>query len=60
VIAASTTAYLAAGADILETNSFNATRVSQAEYGLADIAFELNVAAARLAREVADQVSTAG
>jgi 5-methyltetrahydrofolate--homocysteine methyltransferase len=52
------TAYLEAGADILETNSFNATRVSQAEYGLADIAFELNVAAARLAREVADQFST--
>jgi 5-methyltetrahydrofolate--homocysteine methyltransferase len=52
------TAYLEAGADILETNSFNATRVSQAEYGLADIAFELNVAAAGLAREVADQFST--
>ena len=52
------TAYLEAGADILETNSFNATRVSQAEYGLADITFELNVAAARLAREAADQFST--
>ena len=52
------TAYLEAGADILETNSFNATRVSQAEYGLADLAFELNVAAARLAREAADQFST--
>jgi 5-methyltetrahydrofolate--homocysteine methyltransferase len=52
------TAYLEAGADILETNSFNATRVSQAEYGLADVAFELNVAAAHLAREAADQFST--
>jgi len=52
------TAYLEAGADILETNSFNATRVSQAEYGLGDVAFELNVAAARLAREAADQFST--
>ncbi|HEY8856849.1 MAG TPA: methionine synthase [Rugosibacter sp.] len=52
------TAYLEAGADILETNSFNATRVSQAEYGLADVAFELNVAAARLARLAADQFST--
>ena len=52
------TAYLEAGADILETNSFNATRVSQAEYGLADLAFELNVAAARLAREAADKFST--
>ena len=50
--------YLAAGADIIETNSFNATRVSQAEYGLADLAFELNVAAARLARETADRFST--
>jgi 5-methyltetrahydrofolate--homocysteine methyltransferase len=50
--------YLAAGADIIETNSFNATRVSQAEYGLAELAFELNVAAARLARETADTFST--
>ena len=33
--------YLAAGDDIIETNSFNATRVSQAEYGLADLAFEV-------------------
>jgi 5-methyltetrahydrofolate--homocysteine methyltransferase len=51
--------YLAAGADIIETNSFNATRVSQGEYGLAELAFELNVAAARLAREIADRFSTA-
>ena len=51
--------YLEAGADIIETNSFNATRVSQAEYGLEDFAFELNVAAARLAREAADRFSTA-
>ena len=51
-------AYLEAGADIIETNSFNATRVSQAEYGLADLAYELNVAAARLARETADRYST--
>ena len=50
--------YLEAGADIIETNSFNATRVSQAEYGLEDLAFELNVAAARLARETADRFST--
>ncbi len=50
--------YLEAGADILETNTFNATRVSQAEYGLEDLAFELNVAGARLAREVADKYST--
>ena len=52
------TAYLEAGADIIETNSFNATRVSQAEYGLAELAYELNVAAARLAREIADRFST--
>ncbi|MBS3936188.1 MAG: methionine synthase [Sulfuritalea sp.] len=58
VIGAIHAAYLAAGADILETNSFNATRVSQAEYGLEAIAFELNVAGARLAREVADRYST--
>jgi 5-methyltetrahydrofolate--homocysteine methyltransferase len=50
--------YLEAGADIIETNSFNATRVSQAEYGLENYTFELNVAAARLARETADQYST--
>ncbi|MBA3033217.1 MAG: methionine synthase [Gammaproteobacteria bacterium] len=51
-------AYLAAGADILETNTFNATRVSQAEYGLEAFAYELNVTGARLAREIADQYST--
>jgi 5-methyltetrahydrofolate--homocysteine methyltransferase len=51
-------AYLEAGADILETNTFNATRVSQAEYGLEDLAYELNVAGARLARDVADKYST--
>ena len=50
--------YLAAGADIIETNTFNSTRVSQAEYGLEALAFELNVAAARLARETADKFST--
>ncbi len=52
-------AYLEAGADIIETNTFNATRVSQSEYGLEDLAYELNVAGARLAREVADRYSTA-
>jgi 5-methyltetrahydrofolate--homocysteine methyltransferase len=51
--------YLAAGADIIETNSFNATRVSQAEYGLEEFAYELNVAAARLARDTTDRFSTA-
>ena len=47
--------YLEAGADIIETCTFNATRVSQAEYGLADCAYELNVAGARLARELCDE-----
>ena len=51
-------AYLQAGADIIETNTFNATRVSQGEYGLAELAFELNVEAARLARGIADKYST--
>jgi len=58
VIGAIHAEYLAAGADIIETNSFNATRVSQAEYGLAEMAFELNVAAATLARDAADRFST--
>ena len=49
--------YLAAGADIVETNTFNATRLSQADYGLEDIVHELNVAAARLARQVCDDWS---
>lgn len=47
-------AYLDAGADILETNTFNATRVSQADYGMEALAYELNVEGARLAREVCD------
>jgi 5-methyltetrahydrofolate--homocysteine methyltransferase len=47
-------AYLEAGADIIETNTFNAQAISQADYGLADIAYEMNVAAAKLAREAAD------
>ena len=47
-------AYLDAGADILETNTFNATRVSQADYGMEALAYELNVEGARLARQVCD------
>ncbi|MGB5622525.1 MAG: methionine synthase [Gammaproteobacteria bacterium] len=50
--------YLAAGADIVETNTFNATAISQADYGLESIAYELNVAAAKLAREAADEFSS--
>lgn len=48
-------AYLAAGADIIETNTFNSTRVSQSDYGLEDLASELNREAAQLARDAADQ-----
>ena len=47
-------AYLDAGADIIETNTFNAQAISQSDYGLEDIAYEMNVAAAKLAREAAD------
>ena len=54
IIAAIEKAYLDAGADILETNTFNATQVSQADYGMEGLAYELNVAGARVAREVAD------
>ncbi len=46
--------YLAAGADIVETNTFSATRIAQADYGTSDLAYELNVASARLAREAVD------
>ncbi|MFM7292857.1 MAG: methionine synthase, partial [Planctomycetia bacterium] len=47
-------AYLEAGADIVETNTFGATSMALADFGLADRARELNLAAARLAREAAD------
>jgi len=46
--------YLEAGADIITTNTFTATRVSQADYELQDFAYEMNVAGARLARNAAD------
>ncbi len=47
--------YLAAGADIVTTNTFTATRVSQADYDLEDCAYEMNLAGARLARKAADE-----
>ncbi|MDQ2778985.1 MAG: homocysteine S-methyltransferase family protein [Pseudomonadota bacterium] len=50
--------YLAAGADLVETNTFGATSVAQEDYGLAHIAREMNVAAARIARQAADAHST--
>ncbi|MDX1733639.1 MAG: methionine synthase, partial [Halioglobus sp.] len=55
VIAKIHRAFLEAGADIIETNTFGSTRVAQADYGLEDIAAEQNLAAARIAREVADE-----
>lgn len=47
--------YLEAGADIIETNTFNANRISQGDYHLADLAKELNRAGAQIARQTADQ-----
>ena len=48
--------YFEAGADIVETDTFNAQAVSMADYGLESLAYELNASAARLARSVADEV----
>ncbi|MEI7036929.1 homocysteine S-methyltransferase family protein [Fulvimonas yonginensis] len=47
-------AYLEAGADLIETNTFNATRISQADYRLEHLAYELNLEGARLARAACD------
>src|SRR5699024_11096570 len=47
--------FLEAGSDIIETNTFNATSVSQADYKMQDLAYELNAAAAQNAREAADE-----
>ena len=51
-------AYLAAGADIIETNTFGATSIAQEDYGLAHLAVDINLVSARIAREVADAHST--
>ena len=48
-------AYLAAGADIIETNTFSSTAIAQSDYGLESLAYELSVAGARLARAAADE-----
>ncbi len=47
-------AYLAAGADIITTDTFTATRIAQADYGLQDVVYEMHVEAARIARAAAD------
>jgi len=49
--------YLEAGADIIETNSFNATRIAMADYQMEDLVYELNFMAARLAKQVAEEFS---
>jgi 5-methyltetrahydrofolate--homocysteine methyltransferase len=46
--------YLAAGADLIETNTFNAQRISLADYHMEELGYEMNVAAAKLARSAAD------
>ena len=51
------TAYLEAGADFIETNSFNSTAISLADYHMSDLAYELNYTSARLARLAADSLS---
>jgi 5-methyltetrahydrofolate--homocysteine methyltransferase len=50
--------YLAAGADLIETNTFGATTVAQDDYDLPELAYEMNVAGARLARAACDKYST--
>lgn len=50
--------YLAAGADLIETNTFGATTIAQEDYAMADLAYEMNVASARIARAACDKFST--
>ena len=50
--------YLEAGADLIETNTFNAQRISMADYGMEELAYEMNLEAAKLARRAVDQYST--
>jgi 5-methyltetrahydrofolate--homocysteine methyltransferase len=52
-------AYLEAGSDLVETNTFNAQKISLADYGMEELAYELNVAAARLARAECDAMTAA-
>ena len=50
--------YLAAGADMIETNTFGATTVAQADYDMADLSYEMNLVSAKLARAACDKFST--
>ena len=54
IVSAVHRAYLDAGADLIETNTFNATRISQADYGLEELTYEINRESARLARLACD------
>jgi 5-methyltetrahydrofolate--homocysteine methyltransferase len=58
VIASIHESYLAAGADLIESNTFGATSVAQADYDMADLAAEMNFASAQLARAACDKFST--
>ena len=51
--------YLEAGSDLIETNTFNANRISQADYALEEASYDLNYASAKIAREVADEFTKA-
>ena len=51
-------AYFAAGSDIVETNTFNSTTIAMADYQMESLAYEMNVASAKIAREVADEFET--
>ena len=55
VIAGIEREYFAAGADIVETNTFNATSIAQADYGMEGLVFDINLAAAQIARGLADE-----
>ena len=51
-------AYLDAGSDIIETNTFGATEIAQEDYAMSDLAYEMNLASAKLAREAVKKFST--
>src|SRR6476469_8523182 len=57
IIAGIHTAYLEAGADLVETNTFNAQKISLADYGMEDLAYEINLESARLARAACDAMT---
>ncbi|MBS0609244.1 MAG: homocysteine S-methyltransferase family protein, partial [Proteobacteria bacterium] len=50
--------YLAAGADLIETNTFGATSIAQDDYGMGELAYEMNLESAKLARAACDKFST--